>query len=228
MYPGLRGLLILAENAKRLGAHVAYTIIDGIRVRAPRAILASRIEGIVEEFRSRFKSIEGLLDHPHVKAYRSMFWRMKIDPTKTRPSPEALARRVLRGAKLPSINNVVDAGNAASLHSLISIGLYDLDKINPPITIRITEGGVFEPIGGKAMNAKGLLVAQDSSDTIIHVYAHRDSRKTMVTESTRRLLAIAYGAPGIDARSLKDALLLFQELLEEDGLHAGKPIETVR
>jgi phosphoenolpyruvate synthase (EC 2.7.9.2) len=42
-------------------------------------------------------SLEGLKEDPVVRAYRDFYWRLGIDPTKVRPSSEALARRAFRG-----------------------------------------------------------------------------------------------------------------------------------
>jgi Uncharacterized conserved protein len=44
---------------------------------------------------------EKLKEDPVVKSYRSFLWRFGIDPTKVRPSGEALRRRIARGDKLP-------------------------------------------------------------------------------------------------------------------------------
>src|SRR5205085_1957866 len=44
-------------------------------------------------------------------AVRSMYKRVGLDPTKTRPSSEALLRRVRRGDELPRINSLVDIIN---------------------------------------------------------------------------------------------------------------------
>ncbi|MEM2412537.1 MAG: hypothetical protein QW447_02425, partial [Candidatus Bathyarchaeia archaeon] len=41
--------------------------------------------------------IEKLKENPVVRAYRDFYWKLGIDPTKTRPSGEALLRRVLHG-----------------------------------------------------------------------------------------------------------------------------------
>ena len=49
-----------------------------------------------------------------------------IDPTKTRPSSEALLRRVRKGDHLPRINTLVDICNWCSLEFQLPYGLYDL------------------------------------------------------------------------------------------------------
>jgi DNA/RNA-binding domain of Phe-tRNA-synthetase-like protein len=62
-----------------------------------------------------------------VAAVRTMYKRVGLDPTKTRPSSEALLRRVRRGDELPRINSLVDVVNWCSLESQLPFGLYDAD-----------------------------------------------------------------------------------------------------
>ena len=63
-------------------------------------------------------------------AVRTMYKRVGLDPTKTRPSSEALLRRVRKGDELPRINSLVDVINWCSLESQLPFGLYDLDQIS--------------------------------------------------------------------------------------------------
>ena len=55
--------------------------------------------------------------HPpdEVVAVRTMYKRVGLDPTKRRPSSEALLRRVRKGDPLPRINAMVDVCNWCSL-----------------------------------------------------------------------------------------------------------------
>jgi DNA/RNA-binding domain of Phe-tRNA-synthetase-like protein len=71
---------------------------------------------VYEEVRAKH-NVEALKDNPTVRAYRDFYWKLNIDPTKTRPSGEALLRRVLNGNELPSISAVVDAYNLASMQT---------------------------------------------------------------------------------------------------------------
>src|SRR5687767_13077553 len=62
-------------------------------------------------------------------AVRSMYKRVGLDPTRTRPSSEALLRRVRRGDTLPRINSMVDVCNWCSLEFQLPYGLYDASRI---------------------------------------------------------------------------------------------------
>src|SRR6187397_127272 len=70
-------------------------------------------------------------------AVRSMYKRVGIDPTKTRPSSEALLRRVRRGDELPRVNSMVDVINWCSVETQLPFGLYDLDQILGNVELRI-------------------------------------------------------------------------------------------
>ena len=56
---------------------------------------------------------QGLRERPpaEVASVRTMYKRIGLDPTKTRPSSEALLRRVRKGDALPRINSLVDVCN---------------------------------------------------------------------------------------------------------------------
>src|SRR5439155_13775077 len=53
-------------------------------------------------------------DVPGVAEARALFHALDLDPTKTRPSSEALLRRVLQGKGLPQVNPAVDVCNLCS------------------------------------------------------------------------------------------------------------------
>jgi DNA/RNA-binding domain of Phe-tRNA-synthetase-like protein len=189
-------------------------------VRDRSESLDAEIEKIVKNVKKELGSPESLKNHPYVRAYRNFLWRLGIDPTKIRPSSEALARRILRGSPLPKINNIVDAGNASSLKHMVPIGLYDLDKLIPPLKLTLCEEEcLFEPLGGKPRVLKqGTPVLLDTSGYVLHVYPHRDAAKTAVRVETRRILAISAGVQGVEDESLIKSLEDFARLLEIDGL----------
>src|SRR6185436_9316300 len=80
-------------------------------------------------------------DIPGVSETRALFHRLDIDPTKHRPSSEALLRRVLQGKGLPVVNPVVDVCNLCSLEHQLPLGLYDRDRIDHTITVRLGRSG---------------------------------------------------------------------------------------
>ena len=67
---------------------------------------------------------------------RDLYRAFGIDPTKTRPSSEALLRRVLHDKPLPRISNAVDVCNLLSLRFLLPLGLYDAAKIDGQVELR--------------------------------------------------------------------------------------------
>ena len=63
---------------------------------------------------------------PHVAAWREAYRAFGAKPQRTRPSVEALLRRVEAG--LPRIDRITDAYNAVSIACLLPVGGEDLDR----------------------------------------------------------------------------------------------------
>ncbi len=160
-------------------------------------------------------TLAGLRNHRIVRAYRNIMWRLGIDPTKVRPSSEALARRVLRGKGVRSIVPAVDACNAASMTTLVVISVFDASRVRPPLTLRFARRGeVFRDFSGRERVLGGReIVLTDSEGKILHLYPYRDSASAAVNEDTHEVIAVAYGAPGMDLGSLLKALTSFKEYL---------------
>ncbi len=190
----LRGLVEVDEAAEAMGIRVAWGLAWGRPVgELDGSVLEGEVEGLLGKLRGRY-SLEGLRVDPVVRAYRDFFWSIGVDPTKTRPSSEALVRRALRG-RWPRVNPVVDAGNIASARTMVPIGVYDVERAVLPLRITASHGGeVFHPIGGgELVLREGLPVMVDSSGRVMHLYPHRDSVDTMVRPETRCVLVLAAG-----------------------------------
>jgi len=131
-----------------------------------------------------------------------------LDPTKTRPSGEALLRRVLHGKELPCISTVVDAYNLASMKTIIPISGFDRGRLNPPFQIRFAKNGVnFIGIGmNKPVILTDKLLVLADEKQILCIYPYRDSDYTKITGQTRNVLIVLYGAPGITEEQLKEAV----------------------
>lgn len=108
---------------------------DGVRVVAIDAGLATQMDEVCERKRREF-SVESLADAESIRAVRAMFREWDMDPSKYRPSSEALLRRVVQGKGLYRVSNVVDINNLGSIEVGWPFGCYDRSKIHAPIVFR--------------------------------------------------------------------------------------------
>jgi len=167
-----------------------------------------------------------LKDDLTVRAYRDFYWKLGIDPTKTRPSGEALLSRVLNGNELPNISTVVDAYNLASMQTIVPISGFDRDQLNPPFHVRFAKNEAFTGIGmDKPMLLTEKMLVLTDEKQVLCVYPYRDSDCTKITLQTQNAVITGYGAPGIGQPQLKEAV---ERTLEYIKLVSGGEIETLR
>jgi DNA/RNA-binding domain of Phe-tRNA-synthetase-like protein len=119
-------------------------------------------------------------------AARALYRRFGIDPTRVRPSSEALLRRLKRGDPLPRVNSLVDVANAMSVQLQVPVGLYDLDKVKgDELVVRLgVEGETYTGIGKERVNVAGRICVADAEGPCGNPTA--DSARTMITTDTER------------------------------------------
>jgi DNA/RNA-binding domain of Phe-tRNA-synthetase-like protein len=213
----LSELIEVSPEVMGLGVFVAYTIAWSENNIIAADPFADVVDNLLKVSSLKY-DINTLKDNEIIRAYRDFYWKLGIDPTKTRPSNEALIRRVLKGS-FPRLNIVVDAGNIASAETLVPIGLYDLQRATYPFKLTLSAGGeVFRPIGGKPeILRSGIPILVDSRGIVMHLYPHRDSVDTMIGENTREVLVIGAGVVGAPVRLVIKAVERVAELLSMAG-----------
>ena len=201
-------------------------VMNGVHNEKENSRLRELKESIFEEVRRKYV-VEALKDDPTVRAYRDLYWRLDVDPTKTRPSGEALLRRVLNGNDLPNISAVVDAYNLASMKTIIPISGFDSDRLSPPFQVRFARNDeAFTGIGmTKPMPLTGELFVLADQKQILCIYPYRDLDCTKITMQTRNIMIVGYGAPRVAEDQLKEAV---ETTLSYVRQVAGGEVETIR
>jgi len=139
------------------------------------------------------------------QAVRAMYRRIGLDPTKTRPSSEALLRRVRKGDQLPRINTLVDICNWCSLEFQLPYGLYDVSAIQPPVVLRIGHQGESYPgIRKDVVNVAERLTLADQAGPFGNPTS--DSARTMVTQATSAVLTVVFAPAGTTEARLASVL----------------------
>ncbi|RLI42816.1 hypothetical protein DRO59_02955 [Candidatus Bathyarchaeota archaeon] len=205
---------------------VCIGIINNVQVEKENMQILKLKKAVSEEVRAKH-NIKTLKDNPTVRAYRDFYWKLNIDPTKTRPSGEALLRRILHGKELPQISTVVDAYNLASMKTIIPISGFDKDKLNPPFHIRFARNSEeFKGIGmEKPITLTTKILVLTDEKQILCIYPYRDSDHTKITEKTRNVLIVGYGAPGISETQLREAVETTLSYIKQV---SGGEIETIK
>ncbi len=147
-------------------------------------------------------------------AVRTMYRRIGLDPTKTRPSSEALLRRVRKGDALPRINSMVDVCNWCSLEFQLPYGLYDAATIDGDVEMRIGRAG--EAYGGirkDDVHVEGRITLADRVGPFGNPTS--DSARTMVTTGTRRALLVVFAPREVEARQLARVLDVTSQRMSE-------------
>ena len=178
------------EGAARIG----ILQMDDVRVQESPDSLKAMLNGLADECARKYKD-EPLGEIGTVKKIRSLFHRAGLDPTRYRPSSESLLRRAVKGKGLYFINSIVDLINYFSLKTLWPIGLYDADKLKPPITWRIgREGEAYEGIGRDRLNLAHFPLLADEEGPFGSPIS--DSMRTRVTQECTRILWITFAPAG--------------------------------
>lgn len=118
------------------------------------------------------------------------------DPSRYRPSAEALRRRVLNGLSLYRIHTLVDLINLVSLQTGFSINAFDAELIDgTSIELGLgTAEDCFEGIGRGQLNIENLPAYKDRQGAFGTPTS--DSERTKMTLSTRKMLVLINGFEG--------------------------------
>jgi DNA/RNA-binding domain of Phe-tRNA-synthetase-like protein len=140
-----------------------------------------------------------------IAAVRTMYKRVGIDPTRRRPSSEALLRRIRKGDTLPRINSMVDVCNWCSLEFQLPYGLYDSARIEGDVVLRLgQEGESYPGIRKDDVNVGGRITLADRLGPFGNPTS--DSARTMVTTATTQVLVVVFAPHEFDARRLAGVL----------------------
>lgn len=193
---------VAPELASRV--KLGVLVLDAVEVREADAGLVAEVQGFAAELRSRYGSLKSS-EVPGTADARNLYKALGIDPTKTRPSNEALLRRVLKGDALYQVNTLVDALNLCSLRSQLPFGLYDLDQVVPPVLLRRGQPGEsYEGIRKGPVNVEGRPTLVDAQGAFGNPTS--DSARTCVRLATRRALVTVYAPAGYTAGRLQAVL----------------------
>lgn len=151
-----------------------------------------RIKELSKEVITQIQSeltVETISQKPTIKSTKEAYRKLGKDPSRYRPSAEALTRRIVKGNGLYNVNNVVDLLNLISLESGFSIGGYDAEKIIGPIEFGIGRPDEpYEAIGRGELNIENIPLFRDATGAFGSPTS--DSVRTMVTDRTTSFLMI--------------------------------------
>ncbi len=147
---------------------------------------------------------------PALAAARELYRAVGMDPTRHRPSSEALLRRVLQGKGLYRLDPIVDAGNLFSLLHSLPLGLYDRTRLRGDVTLRLGQvGECYEGIRKGMVNVEGRLCLADDEGAFGSPSS--DSDRCRIRPETERILALLYAPAGYAATRLHDQAMALAE-----------------
>lgn len=145
---------------------------------------------------------------PEVQPYREAFRAVGINPNRYMCSIEALMDRICKKKGMPSVNPLVDLGNAVSLKHELPIGAHDWGTIEEALTVRKAGAeDTFVPFGGGDQdNPKEDEVVYVSGNQVrTRRWTWRQSEIGKITEETSDILFPVDGFSDFNAEQVKAA-----------------------
>ena len=202
------------------GVTFGMVTINGVSVLEHDKHLWQHIEALCRRQASEF-TLDRLAEYEQIAAVRGLQKSFGFDPTRYRPSSEALLRRVLKGQGLYQINTAVDVNNLCSLEFLLPMCIYDLRNVKGQIRVRIGEPGEEYPgIGRQVFQAAHKVIIADDAGIMGSTVS--DSERTKVTTTTTDILMAIYAPARQDPQTIRAyAALAGQRMVEFNGGHAS-------
>mgnify|MGYP003586782149 CR=1 FL=1 len=176
---------------------------DGLRLHDDDETLSAALRGAEERMRASLGDDESA--RRHAAAVRAMYRKVGLDPTRRRPSSEALLRRVLKGEPLPRVNTLVDVCNWCSAELQLPYGAYDAERIDGAVELRLgLDGEDYPGIRKDLVHVAARLVVADRLGAFGNPTS--DSARTMVTAATSRALIVIYAPADLPPEALASAV----------------------
>lgn len=145
-------------------------------------------------------SLEALTAQPRIAAWREAYRSFGAKPSEFRSSIEAMARRALRNEPLPTINALVDIGNALSLRHLVTVGGHSLDEVKQDIALRLASGSeTFTAFGSDQVEAPlpGEVIFAEGQVVLTRRWSWRQANHTLTLPETRSIEINVDGLPPV-------------------------------
>lgn len=211
-------IFIIDEHAKEKNSSlsVGVAVIKNVSIKKTDP----ELEKEKEEFLKNLESLttEELGKYPEIISYRKLYKEMGIDWHSRRPSPEALLRRIALKKGLYSINTCVDAYNLIVMKHRISVGAFDMDKLEFPTILRYAKNGEEIHLLGDDTPTKYTdkeLAYFDQNGGYNIDFNYRDAKRTAVSLETKNIILNVDGiydvTPEKVGKTLNDAVEIIQK-----------------
>lgn len=168
-----------------------------------------------------------VIEHPYISNWREAYRKFGAKPKDYPSSVENLTRRVLNGAKISHINNLVSLYNTISLRYILPVGGEDLDQIVGDIYL--TKAGDDEPavflLGEKEAHAPktGEIIYKDNVGAVCRRWNWKEADRTKLTQETRNAFLVIESLPPVPRELVQNAI---QELADLVKRYCGGNIST--
>lgn len=190
------------------GVVLVYDVTNGDSPDEILCLLRDAEESVRRQLR-----IETIAEHPRIKCWREAYRSFGARPAEFRSSIEAMARRALRNEPLPSINTLVDIGNAVSLQHLIPTGGHAIDVLTQDISLRPARGDeTFVPFGSDTPESPlpGEIIFVEGNTVLTRRWTWRQANHTLTLPTTR---AIEYNIDGLPPVTLQEIEEVCREVM---------------
>ncbi|MEA3450420.1 MAG: phenylalanine--tRNA ligase beta subunit-related protein [Bacteroidota bacterium] len=186
--------ITISKNIKQAAPKIELGIIESdIKFTKFDAELWKMIKKEVEQI-SEMTS-ETIKERATIFSTREAYKKLGKEPSRYRPSAEALHRRIIKGKGMYKISTPVDIINLSSMKTGYSIGGYDAEKING--VIKFDKGKAdaeYQAIGRGIMNVENLPVFFDETGAFGSPTS--DSERTMITDKTQNIILLVMNFGG--------------------------------
>ncbi len=193
------------------GMKAAVVTIKGATVQKTTPELERFKKKVVDELAEELKD-KDLKDIPMLEEYKRIFKATGVDPTKQKPSPLALLKRIKEGKELYTVNTLVDVYNLAVMKTQVSMGAFDIKRITFPTFLRFAkEGEEFTALmeeTPKKVKAGELVYADKNRLIFCRDLNYRDSDFTKITEETKDIVLYVDGTKITSEKELEKATTL--------------------
>ncbi len=168
-----------------------------------------------------------VIEHPYIATWREAYRKFGAKPKDYPSSVENLTRRVLNGATIRHINNLVSLYNTISLRHILPVGGEDLDKIVGDVLL--TRAGNEEPavflLGEKEAHAPraGEIIYKDEVGAICRRWNWKEADRTKLTQETKNAFLVIETIPPVTRNTVETAIRELADLVKQ---YCGGTVST--